>query len=122
MEAKFQHSDPYYRDLIKAIYGIFFFGTPHKGMVVENLLEAMEATGVSQERIELVKSIESNCETLKEEVRRFINLCSNIKICTFTETEQTAKVVVVSLRTPPVQVVWYAANNISRKMGIGIET
>ncbi|TGZ81923.1 hypothetical protein EX30DRAFT_395307 [Ascodesmis nigricans] len=94
VEAKFQHSDPYYRDLIKAIYGIFFFGTPHKGMVVENLLEAMEATGVSQERIELVKSIESNCETLKEEVRRFINLCSNIKICTFTETEQTAKVVV----------------------------
>lgn len=99
MEAKFQNDDPYYKDLIKATYGILFFGTPHKGMVVDNLLEAMNATGGNQERIELVKSIESNCDTLKEELRRFINLCDNIKICTFTETEQTAQVAVVSFDT-----------------------
>lgn len=73
-----------------------FFGTPHRGMAIENLLDAMEATGAIEERKELVKAIDHNCTSLQDELKDFIKLAPGIKICTFTETYQTAQVIVVS--------------------------
>lgn len=90
-----QRREPYLKDLLKATYGIFFFGTPHRGMVKDDLLAACEATGVIQPRENLIKSIDKNCASLKENLRRFVDLCDSIKICTFTETRAAGRVEVV---------------------------
>ncbi|KAA8909385.1 hypothetical protein FN846DRAFT_918147 [Sphaerosporella brunnea] len=82
--------------LLKATYGILFFGTPHRGMVVKNLVEALEKGGHTQ-RLQLLEEIKqeiSGTGKLKDDLARFIDLCTRFKICSVYELEETPNVVV----------------------------
>lgn len=67
-----------------------FFGTPHRGMLVDDILAMI---GQSSQRIPLVRSLESGSPVLKRELDSFINYTAIIKskIITFKEIEQTRR-------------------------------
>ncbi|KAF8246979.1 hypothetical protein K440DRAFT_661715 [Wilcoxina mikolae CBS 423.85] len=96
VKAKFDQcgSDHPLDTLLKATFGILFFGTPHRGMVVGNLRTALEQSGNDQ-RADLLEEINENCRELKKDLDRFIDLCDGFKICSFYETSQTPGVVVM---------------------------
>ena len=80
--------------LLKSTYGILFFGTPHRGMLVKNLQDALKQGGYTS-RNELLEDIQNNSKTLSRELDRFIDLCDGLKIYSFYERGQTREVVVV---------------------------
>lgn len=67
-----------------------FFGTPHRGMLVDDILAMI---GQSSQRIPLVRSLETGSPVLKRELESFINYSAIIKskIITFKEGEQTRR-------------------------------
>ena len=65
-----------------------FFGTPHRGMVVDDILRML---GENSPRQELVESIAAGSAELGGELERFVNYCTKIKLFTFKETERTRK-------------------------------
>ena len=81
--------------LLNSTHGIIFFGTPHRGMVVQNLIDVLVAGGHTP-RLELLEQIKQKSKDLKNELRRFIDLCSGFKVLSVYEMEQTADVVVGS--------------------------
>jgi hypothetical protein len=81
--------------LLKSTYGILFFGTPHRGMLVQNLLAVVKESGHEQ-RTGLLEEIQQNSSTLTTQLRHFIDLCAMFKIFSFYERDQTRQLVVVS--------------------------
>lgn len=71
-----------------------FFGTPHRGLVVDDLL-AMIGEGSTRE--DLIKSLEVGSQELKRELSRFIHALTvnKMKIVTFKEIGQTRRLVKV---------------------------
>lgn len=67
-----------------------FFGTPHRGLVVDDILAMLE-DGSSREA--LVKSIQTGAGNLESELARFINYSAEarMKIISFKEMERTKK-------------------------------
>lgn len=67
-----------------------FFGTPHRGMLVDDILDMI---GDSSRRVQLVKSIKTGSVELRNELKRFINYSVEIKlkIINFKEIEETRK-------------------------------
>lgn len=67
-----------------------FFGTPHRGLVVDDILAMLE-DGSAREA--LVKSIQTGAGNLESELTRFINYSAGarIKIVSFKEMEKTKK-------------------------------
>jgi hypothetical protein len=63
-------------------------------MLVQNLVEALEKGGHTQ-RLQLLKEIQRDSDKLKEDLSRFIDLCTRFKICSVYELEETPNVVVV---------------------------
>jgi pimeloyl-ACP methyl ester carboxylesterase len=78
--------------ILKATYGMIFFGTPHRGMSVENLLDSVDQTGYKS-RKELLKEIQD----LSNDLSHFVSFADMFKIYSFVETKQTAQIVVVSV-------------------------
>ena len=64
-------------------------------MLVQNLLDAVENSGHEQ-RKELLEEIQQNSSTLAIQLRHFIDLCTDFKIYSFYERDQTRQLVVVS--------------------------
>lgn len=67
-----------------------FFGTPHRGMLVDDILAMI---GQSSQRMPLVRSLESGSPVLRRELESFVNYSAIIKskIITFKEMEQTRR-------------------------------
>ncbi|KAK0761662.1 hypothetical protein N5P37_005644, partial [Trichoderma harzianum] len=74
--------------LHKATYGILFFGTPHKGLVV-NDIEKMLASQDNHPRSALLQQIRVKSDLLENQLADFKNLVRDRKIVSFYETGQT---------------------------------
>lgn len=74
-----------------------FFGTPHRGMLVEDILTMI---GDDSHRATLVKSLETGSVELQRDLKRFINysFIIKLKIINFKEIELTRKLEKVWLR------------------------
>ena len=82
--------------LYKATYGILFFGTPHKGLVVANI-EKMIAEDDNHPRSALLKDIEEKSSLLLSRLSDFKNVIRGRKIVSFYEQSQTRSLVKVSV-------------------------
>lgn len=97
---KAEENDRVHGALFKSVCGTIFFGTPHRGIVVDDILAMV---GESSPRTDLVNSIALGSNALKTELAKFIHCASSIRIVSFYETMQTKKLAkVCPSRTPAI--------------------
>jgi hypothetical protein len=76
--------------LHKATYGILFFATPHKGLIIDDIQSMMAGTENHPRNI-LVQQINRKSDLLISQLADFKNLIRDRKIVSFFETEQTRR-------------------------------
>ncbi|RDW73410.1 hypothetical protein BP6252_07317 [Coleophoma cylindrospora] len=74
--------------LHKATYGILFFGTPHKGLVIDDI-QRMISGEDRHPRAELLEQIKTKSDSLTYQLVDFKNLIRDRKIVSFYEMQQT---------------------------------
>jgi protein SERAC1 len=79
---------PTVASLHKATYGILFFGTPHKGLIVADM-KKMLGGQEDHPRHVLLDEIHQTSNLLAYQLADFKNLIRDRKIVSFFETEQT---------------------------------
>jgi len=93
--------DPGRRDIFDAVRGIFFFGTPHQGLNIDDLREivANQAETDNYELRQLLEQMNNHSGYLEDQREDCIPMWQQFtgKICSFYETERTATVVSVGL-------------------------
>lgn len=97
---KAKESERLYRSFFSSTKATIFFGTPHRGLVVDDILAML---GEASLRQDLVRSLTSRSLQLRTELKRFINCTTNLKIVSFKETELTRKlkqVNIIRFRSP----------------------
>ncbi|KAK3343206.1 hypothetical protein B0H65DRAFT_470724 [Neurospora tetraspora] len=77
--------------LVKATYGIFFLGTPHKGPWVEDMASMLNKVDPNHPRLDLVEQLRCNSRALEDQIADFKNICHKYKIVSFYETQQTRR-------------------------------
>lgn len=80
--------------LYKATYGILFFGTPHKGLVIDDI-QCMIAGEDYHPRTELLEQIKIKSDLLMYQLADFKNLIRDRKIVSFYERQQTRRLELV---------------------------
>jgi hypothetical protein len=80
--------------LHKATYGILFFGTPHQGLLVDDI-KRMVAGEDDHPRAELLEQIKVKSNLLMYQLVDFKNLIRDRKIVSFYETQQTRQLKLV---------------------------
>ena len=91
-----EEDDPTIAALHKSTYGIFFFATPHRGLVTEDIRSMISGKG-GHPRAGLLQEIDQKSNLLMAQLADFKNLIRDRKIVSFFETEQTRKLEWVSL-------------------------
>jgi hypothetical protein len=93
--------NPAHRRIYDSVRGIFFFGTPHQGLNVDDLKEmvAMQAKD-NYELSQLLDQLNNDSEFLGNQKEDCISMWQQFtgKICSFYETKKTETV--VSVRSP----------------------
>ena len=79
---------PTVASLYKATYGILFFATPHKGLLVADMRK-MLASQQDHPRHALLEEIDRTSNLLTYQLADFKNLIRDRKIVSFFETQQT---------------------------------
>jgi hypothetical protein len=92
-----EEDHPTIATLYKATYGILFFATPHKGLMIEDI-QAMIARTENHPRNVLLQQIDRKSDLLISQLVDFKNLIRDRKIVSFYETEQTRRLEWVSSR------------------------
>ena len=87
--------NPAMASLYRATYGILFFGTPHRGLLVEDIRQRVEGQGANP-RSALLDEVMKNSELLEYQLVDFKNLIRDRKIVSFYETGQTRQLLWVS--------------------------
>jgi hypothetical protein len=82
--------------LYNATYGILFFGTPHKGLVVADI-QKMIAEDDRHPRNALLKEIDEKSTLLLSQLSDFKNVIRDRKIVSFYEQSQTRGLVKVGV-------------------------
>jgi protein SERAC1 len=82
--------------LYKATYGILFFGTPHKGLVIADIRK-MIAEDDNHPRSTLLKEIDEKSALLLSQLSDFKNVIRDRKIVSFYEQSQTQGLVKVGV-------------------------
>ena len=80
--------------LYKATYGILFFGTPHKGLVIDDI-KRIVAGDDDNPRTELLEQVNAKSDLLMHQLVDFKNLIRDWKIVSFYETKQTRQLKLV---------------------------
>ncbi|ORX95666.1 hypothetical protein BCR34DRAFT_498311 [Clohesyomyces aquaticus] len=80
--------DPTVATLNKATYGLLFFGTPHKGLFIEDILSMI---GGGNPRRGLVEELREKSSSLESQISDFRNLARDYKIVSFYETQQSKR-------------------------------
>jgi hypothetical protein len=80
--------------LYKATYGILFFGTPHKGLVIDDI-QRMVAGENQHPRMRLLEEIKQKSDLLYQLID-FKNLIDDRKIVSFCEMQQTRRLEMVN--------------------------
>jgi hypothetical protein len=79
------------RWLYNAIEAFIFFGTPHRGLIVDEIREML--ANPNHPRLDLLGQIDSSNHFLDDELRRFKNVLKERKVVSFYERRQTRQLV-----------------------------
>ncbi|KAF8534801.1 hypothetical protein BDD12DRAFT_858610 [Trichophaea hybrida] len=83
--------DLFARSMFEKTHAVMFFGTPHRGMLMSDILDMLEPD--SREKNQLIRSIDQNSDYLGRELERFINCDKRPKVVSFYEQQQTRRLV-----------------------------
>jgi hypothetical protein len=72
--------------LRKSVYAIMFFGTPHKGLLIDDMQRILAA---NHPRSNLLEQIRPGTDLGKLQLANFKNLTRDLRIVSFYETQQT---------------------------------
>jgi hypothetical protein len=85
-----QDDHPAITSLHRATYGMLLFGTPHHGLMI-NDIEQMLAGREDHPRHHLLQQISNKSDILVHQLADFKNLIRDRRIVSFYETEQTRR-------------------------------
>lgn len=85
-----EDENPTISSLYKAIYAMMFFGTPHKGLMIDDI-QSMLGEDPSHPRAVLVNEIKQQSQRLSDQLCDFKNLIRDRKIVSFVEMQQTRR-------------------------------
>jgi hypothetical protein len=91
VEAKGKDRDIMCQSLVKATYALLFFGVPHRGIKLDDVVNMLEGESQAQ-GVSLVQEIIAASSEITIDVERFINLTMDMKIVSFYETGLTREV------------------------------
>jgi hypothetical protein len=77
----------------KSTYGMCFFGTPHRGMIIDDIKQMVS---IEHPRSDLLQSIEEKSTRLQEQLEDFKNILKGRKVVSFYEKKMTRGLVFVS--------------------------
>jgi hypothetical protein len=83
-----EDSHPTIASLYRPTYGILFFATPHKGLVVADMRRMLDGDP-NHPRHTLLEEINKESDVLRYQLADFKNLIRDRRIVSFFETEQT---------------------------------
>lgn len=89
-----------FRSIFKATYATVFFGTPHRGFAVDDILGIIDKKTGSG-RVALVESIRKNSAHLTIGLDSFLSFATRFKIISLYEQMMTQKPVEVGFRAWP---------------------
>ncbi|KAL7271104.1 hypothetical protein RUND412_006160, partial [Rhizina undulata] len=78
--------------LVAATCAVIFFGTPHRGISMDDVRKRLADYDVHNPRIGLLDEIEHNAPGLEPELKEFMKLAEGFKVLSFYERLQTAEV------------------------------
>ena len=85
-----QDSHPTIASLYRATYGMLLFGTPHRGLMVNDIEQMLEGQE-NHPRHYLLQQISNKSDILVHQLSDFKNLIRDRRIVSFYETEQTRR-------------------------------
>lgn len=94
-----EDDDPTIATLHNATYGMLLFGTPHKGLVIDDMQKVLVGDD-SHPRNALLQQINTKSDFLESLQADFKNLIRDRKIVSFYETGQTRQLKFVRLLLP----------------------
>ncbi|KAA8894549.1 hypothetical protein FN846DRAFT_406174 [Sphaerosporella brunnea] len=88
-----------YGGIYNLVKGIFFFGTPHRGLNVEDLRDMVALQAEKDEHRQLLDQLDNDSEFLGNQKEACMAMWENFpgRVCSFYETGKTETVVSVSL-------------------------
>lgn len=87
-----EDDNPAAASIYKATYAIFFFGTPHQGLMTDDIGTMLGNSGNHPRQL-VLNEINRTSEVLASQLMDFKNRIRDRKIVTYYETEQTRKLV-----------------------------
>jgi hypothetical protein len=91
------NEDPEDYDLFLSTKAVMLFGTPHRGLRGDHILEMVKANEFF-DRVQLVNSIGIDSEELSSAFTKFKGIASNFDISSFYEVRLSRRLIQVSLR------------------------
>ena len=83
-QCKLSESQSFPRKTYRSVYGVLFFGAPHQGMEVEDIVDMATDLG-AQERLHLVSVLEKGSEPLQQHLGSLTSLAGDFRIVSFYE-------------------------------------
>jgi len=75
--------------ILSTTIALFFFGTPHLGMLTEEMQTMVKGLGEETRSVELLKQIQEGSQYLERLRREVIGILERCKVFTYYETEKT---------------------------------
>ena len=76
--------------LVKATFGLFLFGIPHRGLILDDLRQML---GSDNPRHKLLKDLEPDSDFLTSQRKKFVNILDTqrIKVVSYHEKHETGR-------------------------------
>jgi hypothetical protein len=84
------HDDPGVYSIHQATRGVIFYGTSHRGLLVDDILSMLHPEE-HPDRAKLINSINKNSDLLHSELERFVDFAMQLRIISFYERFQTLR-------------------------------
>lgn len=88
------HDDPGVYSIHQATYGVIFYGTSHRGFLVDDILSVLDPEEHS-DKAKLFNSINKSSDLLHSELERFVDFAMQLRIISFYERFKTRRLVQV---------------------------
>ncbi|KAE8453005.1 hypothetical protein EG329_012192 [Mollisiaceae sp. DMI_Dod_QoI] len=95
-----QDINPTVAALYNAISLMMFFGTPHRGLMIDDI-QTMVCEDSSNPRVAVVEEIRHGSQRLEDQLHDFKNLIRHRRIISFIEMQQTRRLVKDTSKNPP---------------------
>ncbi|KAA8905689.1 hypothetical protein FN846DRAFT_950264 [Sphaerosporella brunnea] len=86
-------TEPVLHALFRATRATLFFGAPHRGLILDDVLSMLQSQPQAMPRAKLVEQIQKQSDFLVDQLEMFVDLAeaANLQVVSFYETRQTRR-------------------------------